>query len=78
MSVRKSDKECTASAIIAELWPNVPAMNLKTISATLLALPIRVTLYISFSRVMVSRLGKTKGKNQGVGDSFGFYLLVGL
>ena len=41
--VKKSDNECTASAIIAALCPNMPATNLKTSSPTLIRLPQMVT-----------------------------------
>ena len=44
MSVMKSDRECTASAIIAELCPTIPAMNLNVSNAMLPALPTNVTL----------------------------------
>lgn len=43
MSVMKSDKECTASAIIAAEPPKMPAMNLNTNSTTLTTLPMSVT-----------------------------------
>ena len=38
------DKECTASAIIAALFPPKPAANLQTTSRILTRLPTRVTL----------------------------------
>ena len=44
MSVRKSESECTASAIIAALFPSMPAMNLNVVNATFPADPTNVTL----------------------------------
>jgi hypothetical protein len=39
---------------MAELFPITPAINLKVSSAALPALPISVTLYISFSLLISS------------------------
>lgn len=58
-SVRKSDSECAASAIIAELCPTMPAINLNNVSNMLPMLPTSVTLYISRSRVKTYRLQLT-------------------
>ena len=45
-SVTKSDSEWTASAIMALLCPNTPAINLKTNSRKLARDPIKVTAMI--------------------------------
>ena len=47
-------KECTASAIIALLCPNIPATNLNTNKKKLAIEPTIVTLYICFSRLSFS------------------------
>ena len=52
MSVKKSERECTASAIIAALLLKNPAMNLNIRSKRLPTAPIVVTLYISFSLLL--------------------------
>ena len=52
MSVRKSESECTASAIIAELLPTMPAINLNANKSALQILPQIVTRYISCSLVI--------------------------
>ena len=49
ISVRKSERECTASAIIAELCPTIPATNLKASKAALPMLPAKVTPNIFLS-----------------------------
>ena len=51
-SVRKSDREWTASATMAELPATIPATNLNDSSTRLPMLPQRVTFVSSFSRVM--------------------------
>ena len=47
ISVKKSDSEWTASAIIAALCPRIPATNLNTSSTMFTMPPNSVTLYIS-------------------------------
>ena len=49
ISVTKSDKECTASAIIAVLLPSIPPTNLNINKKQFAKLPIIVVLYIVFS-----------------------------
>ena len=66
-SVAKSDNECTASAIIAVLWPIMPAVNLNITKRKFTKLPTMVTLYISFSLKLLSRF---------IGDSFSYFINI--
>jgi hypothetical protein len=49
MSVAKSDRECTASAVIAALCPSKPAANLKAVRTALTHNPIQETFRAFFS-----------------------------
>jgi hypothetical protein len=48
-SVSKSDSECTPSATIAALRPNVPARSLAIVNVMFTTAPHKVTFRISFS-----------------------------
>ena len=74
MSVTKSESECAASAIIAELCPTMPATNLNSSSIALIIPPTRVTLYISFSLVITVLLDLEFGcKNSGFLKRFAIF-----
>jgi hypothetical protein len=49
MSVAKSERECTASAVIAALCPSIPATNLKAVRTAFTHNPTQETFRAFFS-----------------------------